>query len=325
MPIEQYRLAETTLLPEPTDLPEGYIAYNPSGIWTTESKSGRHHDIMYARVEPDRSCPDCSHLGKSRVRPYIIDVKNLDGSLKPYPEADEIIGEDPALTRINRRLGSGAIETVWLLSCVDAQPYPDRPDQVMTLHTKFFAGDRLDALEHIADGPECMKDIRVSQVFGSTALHIYGRPQPRGSSGNITHRTIAGIEDLTAEAISDAPYIDENLFPINGGVWGGVNDVISSDPDRNLLIAHRAWRTGEDGAGRHYESVLYGHNVREKRIVDMGLLATTNMFPAGKKKADETVELGDVVFAGGGYNGGLGIITQGVRDGSIGIGRVQKR
>lgn len=325
MPIEKYKLTETTLLPKPTDLPEGYIAYNPSAIWTTMSKSGKYHDIMYARVEPDRSCPSSSHLGKSSVRPYTVDVNDFDKPLKPYLEADEIMGEDPALTRINRRLGSGAIETVWLLSCVDAQPCPDQPDKVKTLRTKFFAGSKLDGLEHIADGPEGMKDIRVSQSFGSTALHIYGRPQPHGSSGNITHRTIAGIEDLTAEAISDAPFIDEDLLPIGSGVWGGVNDVISLDPDRNVLIAHRAWRTGKDNTGRHYESVLYGHNMREKSITDLGVLATADMFPTGKIKDDKAVDLSDVVFAGGGYNGNLGIITHGVYDGSIGVGRVQKR
>lgn len=325
MSFEKYTLANPTLLPKPTDIPDDYIAYNPSAIWTVESKSGKCHDIMYVRVEPNRSCPNSSHLGKSRVRPYIVDVNNFNKPLKPYHgEAVELIGEDAALTRINRKLGNGAIEKIWLLSCVDAQPIPDKPDRVKTLRTKFYAGKKLNDLEYIANGPEGMKDIRIAQSLGSTALHIYGRPQPKEYSGNITHVTIDSINKLNDQVISEAPFIKDDLLPIGSGIWGGVNDVINIDADNNILLAHRARQTDKDGRKLHYEAVLYGHNVREKSIVDLGILATADLFPAGTVKANEAMDLRDVVFTGGGYNGTLEHVTYGVRDGSIGMSKVQR-
>ncbi len=325
MSAEQYTLTNPSLLPKPTDIPDDYIAYNPSAIWTTESKSGKLHDIMYVRIEPDHSGPDSSHLGKSRVRPYTVDIDNYKSPLQPYPEAEEKMGEDAALTRINRRLGSGAIERIWLLSCVDAQPFPYKPNQVRTLRTKFYAGSDLNDLEHIANGPEWMKDIRIAQnPSDSTALHIYGRPQRKEYSGNITYTTIDGIDELNEQVISQAPFIQESLLPIGSGVWGGVNDVISTDTDKNILIAHRAWQTGLDGKGRHYEAVLYDHNTRNNDIIDLGVFATANAFPVGTIKSDQSVDLHDVVFPGGGYNGKLEHITFGVRDGSIGLGKIQK-
>ena len=326
MSFEKYTLTDPSIINKPSDIPDDYIAYNPSAIWTTEDKSGKPHDIMYVRIEPDRADTSSSHLGKSRVRPYEIDVKNFNGQLFPYYEAEEKMGEDAALTRINRRLGNGAIEKIWLLSCVDAQPFPDKPNEVKSLHTRFYAGKKLDNLEHIADGPEGMKDVRIAQDYSdSTKLHIYGRPRLSEYNGNITHTTISDIGELNAQIISEATYIDERIFPSDKGVWGGVNDAISIGPDRLILACHRAWKTGEElKLGLHYEAVLFDHDTRGKSVIDLGVLATAGDFPTGKIKANKDVDLHDVVFTGGGYNGGLDYMTFGVRDGTIGIGKVQK-
>jgi len=316
-------LVDPALLEAPADLARGYIAYNPSGIWTVEDRRGEHHNIMYVRQEPDRSNEISSHLGKSRVTPYLIDLSDPKTALRPYYDAEEKMGEDPALTRITRRLSNGAIQSAWLLSCVDAQPFADRPDHVESLVTRFYAGTNLDKMEHIADGPPWMKDIRVVQE-PSGKIHIYGRPQPEAFSGNITHTTIPDISALDAETIARAPFIDESLLPIGSGTWGGVNEAFMVGHDKVVLAAHRAYRTGSDGNGRHYEAVLYGHNIRAGTIVELGILATANLFPAGAVKADEAVDLHDVVFPGGGLNGTLKMMTFGVRDASIGIGYIDK-
>lgn len=275
------------------------------------------------RVEPDRSDALSSHLGKSVIRPYIIDLGNPDSGLEPYYDAPEIVGEDASLTRIHRRLGNGALEQVWLLSYVDPKPKPDKPNEVDTFCTRFWCGPDLASLEHIADGPEWMKDIRIGNGQGplGTELDVYGRPQPEPDSGNITYTSIDDIYQLTAEVIANAPFIDEKLLPIGSGMWGGVNDVVRRRNGVNLLLAHRAWRDGPGGIARHYQSVMYEHNTRTNRIIDLGVFATASMFPDGKVKDDLVADLSDVVFTGGGYNGGLDYITFGVRDGSIGIGR----
>jgi len=323
MSFEKYKLINPTLLPKPTDIPDDHIAYNPSGIWTVKSKSGKCHDIMYVRTEQNHSCSGSSHIGRTCITPRIVDVNNFNKPLKPYYEADQYRGEDASLTRIYRRLGNGAIKEVWLLSFVCPKPFSDKPNQVETLHTEFYVGERLDDMELIAKGPEWMKDIRIAQKLGSLALHIYGRPQPKEYSGNITYTTIDSIEKLNDRVISEAPFIRDDLLPIGSGIWGGVNDVINIDADNNMLLSHRG-RINKDGSGRCYESILYKHNTRDNSIVDLGVLATANLFSDVTIKADESADCSNVVFSGGGYNGKLDIITCGVGDGSIGISRVQR-
>jgi hypothetical protein len=313
------------MISKPADVPDDYIAYNPSAIYTVED-SGGARDVMYVRVEPNRSNAISSHLGRSVVRPYIVDPRHPRVPLTPFYGADEFAGEDAALTRVNRKLPSGKLEKIWLLSYIDPKPDPSHPNRVMSLYTRFMAGPNLNNLEHIADGPEGMKDICLVQADGplGTELELYGRPQPLPDSGNITHVTIARIEDLTAETIAAAPFIDENLLPIGKGVWGGTKFAVKISAGKYILAAHRAWRTGSGGRGRHYEAVLFGHDVRANRIVELGVIATSDMFPMSEAKQESGVNLNDVVFTGGGYNDTLDFMTFGVRDSGIGIGGLRR-
>jgi hypothetical protein len=144
------------------------------------------------------------------------------------------------------------------------------------------------------------------------------------NSGNITHTTLNSIDDLNPDSIMAAKFIHDRLLPIGSGVWGGVNDVIRVAAKKYILAAHRAWRTGADGTGRHYESVLFGHNTITNRIVELGIIATADKFPSGTVKDDTEVDLSDVVFTGGGYNGSLKYLSFGVRDGNLGIASLQR-
>ncbi len=316
----RFEVADTHLYDKPADVPPGYIAYNPSALWTV--KDGL--DIMYVRVEPDHSGPDGSHIGRTVVRPYIVDLRHPEAPLRPYYDGMELRGEDPALTRIKRRLASGAMEDIWLLSCVVPEPMVNKPNEVATLKTRFYAGTDLDNLERVGDGPEWMKDIRIVTLDPSdTKLGVYGRLQPEPASGNISYTTVSDLVHLTPRSILDAPYIDENLFPVGIRKWGGVNDIIRIDPDTNLLIAHRAQYTEEsDDHAKRYEAIALKHILFSNIIIDLGVFATAKMFPNGKAKDDSTTDLSDVVFPGGGYNGRLSHVSFGVRDAGIGIGRV---
>jgi|GEM_PF-713025 len=322
-----YELENPVLLAKPKDVPDNYVAYNPSAIWKVHERSGAAYDILYARVEPDRSDSESSHLGRSVVRPYMLNLRNTDKQLSAYSGAQEYTGEDAALTRIRRRLPiSGILEDVWLLSYVDPKPKIDRPNEVATLCTRFLAGSDLAKLEHIADGPEWMKDIRLAQAGDPLGTKVvrYGRPQTKPDSGNITQATLPEIIKLTPDTIADAPYVDEDLLPVGSGVWGGVNDIIRIGATEYILAAHRAWRTGPDGHGRHYETVLYGHDIATNCIIEIGVLATADMFAGGCVKDDASVNLSDVVFTGGGYNGGLRCMTFGVSDANIGIAALRR-
>jgi hypothetical protein len=316
-------------LDKPADVPDDHVAYNPSGIWSGLLNNGEALDFMYVRVEPNRSDAWSSHLGKAVVRPYIIDPFNPRQSLVPLYEAPEFIGEDASLTRVKRKLGNGVIETVWLLSFVDVVPNSIRKNEVQALRTRFYAAKDLNKLEHIADGPEWMKDVRVgsSDGFHETELSVFGRPQLRDvkDNGNISQSEVKSIGRLGPENIANAPVVNDELLVVGSGVWGGVNDVIRVGRNEYVLLSHRAWRTGDDGQARHYESVLYGYDTRDNRIVDLGVLATAANFPGGIVKDDKVVDLADVVFSGGGYNGRLDFATFGVGDGNIGLARVVRR
>lgn len=316
---ERFRLSNPTLLRKPSDIPDNYIAYNPSGIHTVESSLGEFQDIMYLRVEPKEQ-----HLGKAYIIPYEVNLADQSEPLRRYEKAPIICGEDPALTRIKRKLGNGAIENIWLLSCVDVQPFADNPDCVKSLRTKFFAGKNLDNLEQIAVGPEWMKDIRIAPILGSeTGIHIYGRPQPMEYSGNISYTTASGIDRLNENIIRNAPFIDDNLFRIGSEEWGGANDVAAIDRYTNLVLAHRAKRIGADLSGRHYEIVLLEHDLARKRIKNLGVLATADSF--GKKRTAKADHLNDVAFPGGFHNSRAGgILTSGVGDGEIAVANLEE-
>ena len=317
------------IIDRPSDVPADHIAYNPSGIWTIpDGQPGAGKDVVYLRVEPNRSNRTTSHLGKSAARPYTITLGAGQPYLEPFEGAMTIPGEDPSLTRVNHRTARGAIEKVWLLSVVDAQPHADRPDEVKSLRTRIFAGVTLDALEQIAEGPEGMKDIRKFQAGDprySTELHVYGRPQPQPFSGQVTHTLVGDIRMLNEQVIERAEVIDEGLYPVGSGTWGGVNDGYQATPYSNVLAMHDARRTGPNGNGRHYESVARIHNFLDGTIHEVGVIATSQDFRRGAEpeqivvKADDSVDLSDVVFTGGGYNGGFRYMTAGVCDGNFGL------
>lgn len=305
----------TGLFEEAGDLPTGYIGYNPSAIWTVRDAHGNSYDIMYERVETDHADATVSHLGKTVCRPRIVDLKA--GKLTPYYDAQEIKGEDACFMPAKRRLSNGKVQDVWYVSSVIAEAMPDRPNEVGGYHTAIRMGESLDRLELVAKGPEWMKDIRVVSAAGplGTELDVYGRPQPRPGTGNISYVRVNDPSELNEDVIANAEIIDEALLPFGSGVWGGVNTAIQLDPSTNLLVAHRAWYTGDHNHGRHYEGVLYKHDLDARTVEEIGVFAMSGYFPSSQAKEDESVDLHDVVFPGGGYNGSLEYMSYGLRDG----------
>jgi hypothetical protein len=73
--------------------------------------------------------------------------------------------------------------------------------------------------------------------------------------------------------------------------------------------------------------VFYAHNPHTGEIYDLGVIAAANMFASGPVKDNESTDLRDVAFSGGGHNGKLDCMSLGLRDASIGFShlrRVQK-
>ena len=315
---ERLVLSDPTLLPRPKDIAEGMIAYNPSRPIEYTDEKGRNYNIMYARHEPE-----INHLGNSYIKPYLYNIDDINQPLEQFDGGIEVRGEDPAVTRIQHRLASGAFTNLWILSCVHINTNPKQPDKVDSIHTEFYAGEYLSKMDKIAEGPKNMKDIRLVQRCDSTEIDVYGRPQTQAYSGNVTHTAIPRIENLRPEIIAAAPYIDDNLYKIGSGEWGGINDGISLGDGRVLLLAHRAMCVGgENCLDRRYIGELLIHDVNKKVIKKIGDLALADDFKRDRFiKENAGGGLRDVVFPGGFRvsNGQLTQMSCGVSDGSIGI------
>lgn len=322
-------LEGTAIIDVPHDIPSTHIATNPSAIMTVyDSRSERAHDVLYERVEPNLAGKDSSHLGKTVSRPYRL-VASSDGfKAFPFNDAMEIPGEDPRLTRINVPLRSG-IRPFWLVSSVLAIPKADQPNVVESFHEVFYMGETLKQLEQVGRGPDGMKDANLAQRDRdpeTTALGAYGRPQEKDFTGNITYAELPKMKD-PYDALNNADYIDEDLLPDDSGIWGGVNDVVPISPGKNILIAHFGWRVGENG--RHYEKRFLGHHTdircghkKERRIVNLSRPVTSQSFAKTTAKEYEGIDLNDVIFSGGAFNGSLTYTTAGLRDSGATVSRM---
>lgn len=282
---------------------------------------------MILRVEPNRVDAVTSHLGKSVVRAYMINLQNLEVPMRPFHGATEFLGEDASLIRIRRRLPiSGKLEKAWLHSSVYVQPKPDKPYEVASFQTLFRSGTSLNNLEIVAEGPPGMKDIRnaIDADPDSSRLHVWPRPQPYSETGNVSYMSVPDLSKLTEEAIANAPLIHKDLYPEDSGVWGGVGEAWLVGNGKYVLASHQAWMTGPNNSGKCYEGLMFGHNTITKRIVELGVIAAAAMFPGHTVKDDMTINLNNVVFPGGGHNGKPELLTFGVGDGSVGIGRLRR-
>ena len=319
---ERLVLSDPTLLPRPKDIAEGMIAYNPSRPIEYTDEKGRDYNIMYARHEPETN-----HLGNSFIKPYLYDINDINQPLEQYNGGIEIRGEDPAITRIQHRLANGAFTNLWVLSCVHIDMNPELTGKVNSIHTEFYAGEYLSKMDKIAEGPKNMKDIRLVQRRDSSEIDIYGRPQTQSFSGNVTHTVVSGITELYPDKIAAAAYIDDNLYKIGSGEWGGINDGISLGDGRVLLLAHRAMCVGgENGLDRKYTGELLMHDLNKQTIHKLGDLALADDFSRDRFiKENLGGGLRDVVFPGGFRisNGRLTQMSCGVSDGSIGIYNIQ--
>jgi hypothetical protein len=285
-------LVETWLMPRPVGLPDGYVAYNPSGLVVEDGQV-----VVLLRVEPNIT----DHLGRTRSVAYVVDLADPTARPERHQSRACLVGEDPAIQRVFD--GGGR----WWVSTVVAEPDPRFPGGV-NFATWYWVVDRLadlhTDLRPTALGAFRMKDVRVGHVAPeSPALVAFGRPQPHPDRGTITVVDLDSVWAMDAHTMAGGRIVDPDLHPF----WpadpaavtkGAANHAVYVDDRLTLILGHRAWRTGADLCGRHYEAVLYGYHRRQQTLTMLGTLATRADF-AGQGAKNDLLDLSDVVFSGG--------------------------
>jgi len=246
------------------DIPEGYIAYNPS----VPFKNGDEW-MMLVRVER------VEDEAESEVWAFHCDP---DTKMQRYggeapSEDDEIwrkIGQDPSVAIIGDELIVGAIEV-----------RPDENNPTMLVYRQaFWRGASLDSLEPFVAGPDGMKDIRVVDM-GDGQVGVYTRPQEDilegAGPGKIGFRMLNSIDQLAQiDLVADVPIVD-GLFA--DGEWGGVNHVEHLGDGINRVWGHVArWVDVEPGVVegdriREYYGVVFIHDTNTGDISDMQIVA----------------------------------------------------
>ena len=253
---------------------DGYDVYNVSLPFTWKGRS-----YIFGRVERR------TEWARSWTRLF-TQTGTDDWTLVPgsmiYPL------EDPYVARIGDELILGGTHVRYKQSKLD------------TYYGYFYRGTEVDDLYYFTTGPDYMKDIRLVELADGR-IGVFSRPRNEevrrhfGSESLIGFTVIAGLDDLTAEVIENAPYIPDLFGPDE---WGGCNQAYLLESGNIGVIGHKSYRE-TDSAGRDttvYLNTSFVLDVAEHRAVDQKIIGTRSCYPAGPAKKPD---LTDCAFTSG--------------------------
>jgi len=183
---------------------DGRDVYNPSVPFKLDGMT-----VMAGRVE--------SRDGHGSVTMFFTPSK--DGVWRPIAGAPTLELEDPFVTFAGEQLILGGVRVEW-------EDTPPGAPPVAHWCTDFYRGRSLDGLRRFATGPDQMKDIRLLQLRDSRVA-IFTRPQgavmePLGCIAKIGFTLADSLDDVTPEAIKNAPLLYDHFLPDE---WGGCNQL----------------------------------------------------------------------------------------------------
>lgn len=167
-------------------------------------------------------------------------------------------------------------------------------ERLDTYYGYFYKGTELNNLYYFTTGPEYMKDIRVVQLENDK-IGVFSRPRnpeiydKYGSESMIGFTIINSLDELSAEVISNAPYLD-GLF--KDGEWGGCNQAYLLEDGKVGVLGHVCYQ--EDKTGQSiYTNMTFVINPLTKEISDYKLVGTRKSYPDGPAKK---IHLKDCAF-----------------------------
>ncbi len=253
---------------------EGYDVYNPSIPFTWDGK-----EYIFGRIERR------SEWARSWVRLF---EKTGEDAYRLVPDSMIYQLEDPYLAVIHGELVMGGTHV------------RNRAGVCETYYGYFYKGTDLNDLYYYTTGPDYMKDIRLIEMKDGK-IGVFSRPRGTqklkelGIESMIGFTTISSLDELTADVIENAPYI-ENLF--EAGEWGGCNQVYLLDSGLLGVIGHKSY-LAPDETGlelQHYLNISFVFDPQSHRAMDVKIIGTRKCYPEGPCKKPN---LADCVFTSG--------------------------
>ena len=207
-----------------------------------------------------------------------------DGVWQPDQSLPTFKLEDPFLTKINKEIIFGGVQTY---------PLPDRKDAgKLGYRTIFYRGKNLQNLRQFGTGPDLMKDIRLIEL-PEKKIGVFTRPQGKiGNRGKVGFIKLNSLEELTADNILKAKLIERQFCE---NEWGGTNELHLLKNGDIGALGHIA--NQDENGKKHYSAMTFLFNPETFKSSSIKIIATRKNFPKGETKESDHLE--DVVFPGG--------------------------
>jgi len=168
----------------------------------------------------------------------------------------------------------------------------------------FYRGSDIHDLTYFTTGPDNMKDIRLVEIRSGPykgKIGVFSRPRGEeirskyGSESVIGFTVINDLNELTADAIENAPAID-GLF--DDGQWGGCNQCCSLESGDIGVIGHKSCRGADENGGELlvYMNISFVFNCVDRVAKDLKIIGTRDCYPDAPPKKPE---LADCAFTSG--------------------------
>jgi hypothetical protein len=175
-----------------------------------------------------------------------------------------------------------------------------RRGKLETYYAYFYRGTDIHNLSYFTTGPDYMKDIRLVEL-ADRRIGVFSRPRSEeitekyGSNAMVGFTIINSLDDLTAEVIADAPYL-EGLF--EAGQWGACNQAYLMENGKIGVIGHFAYSdtTDEKNPQIVYFPISFVLDPSGAKVSGLKVIATRKCFPSGPVKFPN---MQDVAFTSG--------------------------
>lgn len=195
--------------------------------------------------------------------------------------------QDPFVTKIDGKIVLGGVSVT----------FPEVKGGDVYWQTDFYIGTPF-GLEKFLSGPKQMKDVRLTQLRDGR-IAVMSRPQGAsmekyGCISKIGFTIVDSLQDLTAEIIENAPFI-EKIFCDDE--WGGANQIVELANGKLGVVGHKSYRSYEaDGQRLHYYGMAFAIDPETRELTQNKLIVSRDCFPDAEAKR---FDLGDVTFTSG--------------------------
>lgn len=197
------------------------------------------------------------------------------------PEFVPLALEDPFIQKIGEELVLGGTHV------------QKSAGRVSTYFGYFYRGTSPMNLTYFTTGPVKMKDIRLVPLADGK-IGVFSRPRSK-ESAQIGFTVIDSLDELTADAVANAPLIEGLLEP---GQWGGINQAYLLEDGMIGCIGHFCYgeQVSETLRLSVYANSAFVLNPETRAVQEIRIIGTKSCYPECEPKVPK---LADCVFTSG--------------------------